>query len=258
MGDMGMPDYLVRVAKDYLKQADDDFFRNYDPQEMLDIMDANGVERAIITCDVRKPGDHALEFVDKHADRFSLGVQLDPTQLMKHVRALEAVKKDHPVVLARITPFYLDRPPTDPCYYPFYSKCVELDLPLTINTGIPGPPMPGECQNPMHLDRVCLDFPQLKLVMAHGADPWWSVAARLMLKYRNLYLKTSAYLPKYLPPELVHFMNTRGQDKVIWASDHPALPIKRCLEEAQKLDLREGVLDKYLYSNAAKLFFGEE
>ena len=252
-----MPDYLVRVAKDYLKQADDDFFRNYSVEEMIETMDEHGVERAIITVDARDPHGHALSFIEKHPERFSLGAQLDPTKLMKAVRALEAIKKDYPVVLARITPFYIDRPPTDAVYYPVYAKCIELDLPLTINTGIPGPPMPGECQNPMYLDRVCLDFPELKLVMAHGADPWWGVAIRLMIKYRNLYLKTSAYLPKYLPPELIHFMNTRGKNKIIWASDHPAIQIKRCLEEAEKLDLREGVLDKYLYSNAARLFFGE-
>jgi predicted TIM-barrel fold metal-dependent hydrolase len=110
----------------------------------------------------------------------------------------------------------------------------------------------------MHLDRVCLDFPELKLVMAHGADPWWNVAIRLMLKYRNLYLKTSAYLPKYFPPELIHFMNTRGRNKVIFASDHPAIQMTRCLEEAEKLDLREGVLDNFLYANADRVFFGAE
>jgi predicted TIM-barrel fold metal-dependent hydrolase len=76
-----------------------------------------------------------------------------------------------------------------------------------------------------------------------------------MLKYRNLHLMTSAYLPKYLPPELLHFMNTRGQGKVIYASDHPAIPMRRCLEEATKLDLRPGVLDQFLYANAQRLFF---
>jgi predicted TIM-barrel fold metal-dependent hydrolase len=66
---------------------------------------------------------------------------------------------------------------------------------------------------------------------------------------------TSAYAPRYLPPELIHFMNTRGQDKVIFASDHPVLSMDRCIQEAQALDLREGVLDKYLYANAFKVFF---
>ena len=107
----------------------------------------------------------------------------------------------------------------------------------------------------MHLDKVCLHFPELKLCMAHGADPWWGVAMRLMIKYPNLRMMTSAYLPKYLPPEFVHFMNTRGQGKVMFASDFPALPIDRCLKEAAALELRPGVLEKFLYQNAQDYFF---
>ncbi len=66
-----------------------------------------------------------------------------------------------------------------------------------------------------------------------------------------------AYARKYFPPELIQFMNTRGQDKIIFASDHPVLPMQRCIKEAQELDLREGVLDKFLYQNAERLFFSE-
>ena len=68
---------------------------------------------------------------------------------------------------------------------------------------------------------------------------------------------TSAYSPKYLPSEVVHFMNTRAQDKVLYASDHPVLSMKRCIDEAVQLDLREGVLDKYLRGNAERLFFSD-
>ena len=183
--------------------------------------------------------------------------QVDPRRGMKTIRALQSFRESHNVVLARITPFYLDVAPNDAIYYPVYAKCVELDLPITINTGIPGPPAPGECQNPMHLDKVCLHFPELKIVMAHGADPWWSFAIRLMLKYPGLHMMTSAYLPKYLPEELLHFMRTRGKRKVIFASDHPAIPMKRCLDEARKLDLPAEVLDGYLYANAKNLFWNE-
>lgn len=147
---------------------------------------------------------------------------------------------------ARLTLFYLDLAPDQSAYYPIYAKCIELGLPLTINTGIPGPPAPAACQNPIHLDRVCLDFPELVLVMAHGADRWWNVAIRLMLEYRNLYLKTSVYAPEYFPPELLHFMGTRGQDKVIFASDHPALSMERALGGARALELRPGVAEKFL------------
>jgi predicted TIM-barrel fold metal-dependent hydrolase len=241
MSEMGRPDYLVRVAQDYFKQGSD-FFRNYSPAEMLETMDELGVERAILTFIAQQPSKHVLSFVEAYPERFALAAQLDPRRGMNSLRELEACVRSHPVVTARITPFSYDIAPNDAVYYPVYAKCIELGIAITINTGIPGPPAPAECQHPIHLDKVCLHFPELKLVMAHGADPWWSVAIRLMLKYPNLHLLTSAYLPKYLPPELLHFMNTRGQDKVMFASDHPAIQMRRCLEEASRLDLRPGVL----------------
>ena len=253
MGELGRPDYLVQVKENYFKGGEE-FFRNLSIEETLAQMDEAGVERAILTTDAIHPSKHVLSFPKSEPDRFALSLTLDPRKGMKALRCLEALVRSEPVALARIVPFYIDIPPNDAIYYPVYAKCIELSLPISINTGIPGPPAPGECQHPIHLDKVCLHFPELTLVMAHGADPWWDVAIRLMLKYRGLYLMTSAYLPRYFPPQLIHFMNTRGQDKVIFASDHPALSMKRCIEEAGKLELKPGVLEKFLYGNGARLF----
>jgi len=257
MSELGRPAWLEAVAARYFKQGED-FFRDYSVAEIVEQMDALGVEKVILTTDAERPSEHVLSFAKEHPDRFFLGAQLDPTRTMKAVRALGAFVRDQPVVLARVTPFYFDLAPNDRLYYPLYTKCCELGLPISINTGIPGPPAPAECQHPIHLDKVCLHFPELKLVMAHGADPWWQVACRLMLKYPNLSMMTSAYLPKYFPSDFVHFMNTRGQDKVMFASDHPALPMKRAVDEARALDLREGVLEKFLYANAQRVFWPEE
>lgn len=254
MGDAPPPEYLVRVKEDYFK-AGEEFFQSIEAEKLVADMDEAGVEKAVLSISAQAPDPRVLQFHKKFPGRFAYAVFIRPTGKMKEVWALEDLVADFPVVMARTVPFSIDRPPSDPLYYPLYVKCIELDLPLSINTGLPGPPVPGECQNPIHLDRICFQFPELRVCMAHGADPWWDVAARLMIKYRNLHLMTSAYAPKYLPPEFIHFMNTRGQDKVIFASDHPVLSFKRCLEEAQGLDLREGVLDKYLYSNAERLFF---
>ncbi len=256
MGSVARPEWLVRVAEDYFNRADA-IFKDIEVPELIDAMDAAGVEKAIVTTTAEDPADHVLAFPRAHPERFVLSLSLDPRNGMRAVRALEGIARDEPVVLARITPFMIDLPPDDRVYYPVYAKCIELGLPIAINTGIPGPPMPGKCQDPMNLDEVCVFFPELKLVMAHGADPWWAVAIRLMIKYRNLYMQTSAYAPRYFPSELIHFMNTRGQDKIMFASDHPVLSFDRCIKEAQALDLREGVLDKFLYENAQRLFFAD-
>ncbi|MBJ20935.1 MAG: amidohydrolase [bacterium] len=256
MGDIEPPEYLIRVKEDYLKGGEG-FFRSFAPEELISEMDRLGVERAIIVCNANAPTARALRCVDNHPERFSLGLGVDPRDMMKGLWELEALVRNHPTACAKVVPFAFDIAPSDALYYPLYTKCIELDLPLTINTGLPGPPMAGECQDPIHLDRVCLRFPELKLCMAHGADPWWGVATRLMIKYANLHMMTSAYSPKHFPPELIHFMNTRGKNKVLFASDHPALDFERCLGEARALDLRDGVLEKYLFGNANRFFFGE-
>jgi predicted TIM-barrel fold metal-dependent hydrolase len=254
MGETKPPAWLVRVKEDYFR-AGDAFLKSLSLEETLAAMDRVGVEKAILSIDSEQPAESVLAFVRQRPDRFALAAGVNPKRFMKGLWQLEELVRELPVAMARVVPFMHDLPPNDRAYYPLYAKCIELDLPISINTGIPGPPVPGECQHPMHLDRVCLDFPQLRLCMAHGADPWWGVAIRLMLKYRNLHLMTSAYAPRYFPPELVHFMNTRGQDKILYASDHPVLPMERCVREAQELELRPGVLDKFLYANAERLFF---
>ncbi len=254
MGDKVPPEFMLRVKEDYFR-AGSEFFNSLSIDEMLETMDRVGVEKSILSIEVSHPSEQVLEFTKARPDRFALAATLDPRRGMKALWALEELAKQHPVVMARVVPFLCDLRPNDRAYFPLYAKCIELDLPVSINTGIPGPPMPGECQNPIHLDKVCLFFPELKIVMAHGADPWWSVAIRLMLKYKNLHLMTSAYAPRYLPPELIHFLNTRGQDKILYASDHPVLSMERCVKEATELELRPGVLDQYLYANAQRVFF---
>jgi len=180
---------------------------------------------------------------------------------MPSLRELTAVVADLPVVYAAVGPsFWGDGmyPASDAVYYPLYTKCAELELPLCLNTGLPGPPIPGEVQNPIHLDRVCVRFPEVKLCMIHGADPWWDVAIRLLIKYQNLRIMTSAWSPKRLPDSLLHYMRTRGKNKVIFASDWPVLRQSRVVPEAVALDLPPEVLDNYLYNNANDFFFGQE
>ncbi len=261
MGDGSQPDWMVRVKEDYFK-ADSSMFRSRELPELLDEMDAQGVRRAVLMTNITKPSKRAIQFTEKHPDRFNLGIGghnlLRP---MPTLTALESFVAGNPVAYVSIGPsFWGDGryPPTDAVYFPLYTKCCELGVPLCMNTGLPGPPIPGEVQNPIYLDRVCYHFPELKLCMIHGADPWWDTAIRLMIKYGNLRMMTSAWSPRRLPPSLLHFMRTRGKDRVIFASDSPVLSITRTVTEAAALDLPEEVLDNYLYGNAERFFFAGE
>ena len=246
------PEFLKTVARDLFKR-EEEAFRATPLDEMVPMMEAAGIERGIITCDVNDPAPVA-EMAGRYPGRFLLSCVVDPMGGMNSVRLVERAVKDFDVRLVRLVPFLFNRPPNDKVCYPIYAKCIELDVPVSVNTGIPGPPMPAEPQRPLYLDEVCLFYPELKIVMAHGADPWWGEAIRLLLKYPNLYMMTSAYLPKYLPDELVRFMNTRGQTKVLFATDFPFLPFDRAIAEAKALPFREGVLERYLRDNALELF----
>lgn len=246
------PDFLVRVARDYFKR-EKEMFEETPLTTLLEQMDAAGVERAILTIDGSNP-EPFREIALAFPGRFVCSAMVDPHAGMEAVRQVERLVKTHDVRLIRVVPFLVNRPPNDKVYYPVYAKCIELDVPISINCGIPGPPVPAEPQRPLYLDEVCLFFPELKIVMAHGADPWWGEAIRLLLKYPNLYMMTSAWAPRYLPQELIHFMNTRGRHKILFASDHPVLSFDRCLREAHDLPLREGVLQRYLRDNALELF----
>jgi len=236
-------------------------FAPVDLAELLDEMDAHGVQKAILMDNIAKPYVTARKFAEARPDRFALAMGgLNLLKPMPTLRELSAAVADLPVAYAVVGPsFWGDAqyPPSDAVYYPLYTKCAELDLPLCLNTGLPGPPIPGEVQNPIHLDRVCVRFPELRLCMIHGADPWWDVAIRLMIKYENLRLMTSAWSPKRLPESLLHYMRTRGQNKVMYASDWPVLKMHRLVPEALALDLPSDVLDNYLHNNAADFFFKE-
>lgn len=258
LGDQEPPAWMVRVKEDYFK-AGESMFKTVELNELIDEMDANGVERAILMGNLNDLTGRPIRYAEARPDRFTLGLGgHDLLSPMPNLRRLVSAVENLPVSYTVVGPsFWGDgmHTPADAVYFPLYTKCCELELPLCLNTGIPGPPLPADVQNPIHLDRVCLRFPELKLCMMHGADPWWDTAIRLMIKYRNLHLMTSAWSPRRLPESLLHYMRTRGPDKIIFASDAPVLPLTRCVGEAKALDLPPDVLDKYMSGNARRFFF---
>ncbi|WP_067901582.1 amidohydrolase family protein [Nocardia vaccinii] len=259
-GEREQPGWMLRVRDDYFK-GPASLYAQVELGELLDEMDAHGVEKAVLMYSMARPSTTALKFAEERPDRFSLAINgVDLLHPVASLRELDSLVRDLPVVYTTAGPsFWGDGqyPPTDAAYYPLYYKCAEMNLPLCMNTGLPGPPIPGEVQNPIYLDRVCYRFPELRLCMIHGADPWWDIAIRLLMKYDNLRLMTSAWSPKRLPESLIHFMRTRGERKVIFGSDWPVLRMRRVVPEALALELPDDVLDNYLYHNAQEFFFAD-
>ena len=146
-------------------------------------------------------------------------------------------------------------PVSDRLYYPVYQACIDLDIPIVANAGVAGPRLPSACQDVMHFDQVCYDFPELRIVMRHGAEPWEALAVKLMLKWPGLYYMTSAFAPKYYPAAIIDYANTRGADKVMYAGYYPmGLSLERIFSELPNVSFRDHVWPKFLRENAVRVF----
>jgi predicted TIM-barrel fold metal-dependent hydrolase len=146
-------------------------------------------------------------------------------------------------------------PINDKRFYPLYAACIDLDIPIFVCAGVPGPRIPFAAQDVALIDEVCWFFPELKFVMRHGAEPWTELAVKLMLKWPNLYYSTSAFAPRYYPKAVIDFANTRGAEKVMYAGYFPmGLSLDRIFSELPNVPLHDDVWPKFLRENAVRVF----
>jgi hypothetical protein len=227
-----------------------------DPVEYtLRDMDRFDIEWAVVDLGIDSAAQLALE---KHPDRFIGITSTDPNRGMEGIRALERAHREFGIRGTTLGPgpAFLNPPVPidDRKMYPIYAKCVELDIAVFVNVGVPGPRVPMAPQRVELLDEVCWFFPELKIVMRHGGQPWDDLAVKLMVKWPNLYYSTSAFAPRYYPKSIIDYANTRGADKVIFAGYYAvALTWDRVFKEFEDLPLREDVWPKFLRANALRV-----
>lgn len=222
---------------------------------VLEAMDKHGVGRAIV--DITDPNGSGRKAIKTHPDRFHGTFSIDPNAGMHSVRELVAAYEELGICAASAGPAFFSPqvPIDDRKFYPFYAKCVELDIPICITTGVPGPRVPMSAQEVSRLDDVCWYFPELKIVMRHGAEPWQALAVKLMLKWPNLYYSTSAFSPRHYPREIIDFANTRGSKKIMYAGYFAVgLTLDRIFSEFEQVSFAADVWPKFLGENARDVF----
>ena len=220
---------------------------------LLADMDRCGVARGM----VHMGSDDSVRALAAHPDRIIPCIDADPTDPVAAIRRIRRAHVEWGVKAVTSFPsgFVPQVAVSDAAYYPIYATCVELDLPMVINAGVPGPRVPMMVQHVEHFDRVCYDFPDLRLVMRHGAEPWQELAVKLMLKWPNLYYMTSAFAPKHFPREIVDYANTRGTNKVLYAGYYPmGLSLDRIVSELRDVPFRDHVWPRFLRDNAIDVF----
>jgi predicted TIM-barrel fold metal-dependent hydrolase len=247
-------------AQYMFKNVPSDIDENADPiAVVLEEMDHFNIAKAMLgiggRADVER--NNSRRALEEHPDRFFCSYEVDPNRGMEGVRDLVRAHEEFGIKAATAFPAGMlpQVPINDKKFYPIYAKCIELDIPICITTGVPGPRVPMLCQKTELLDEVCWFFPELRIVMRHGAEPWDALAVKLMLKWPNLYYSTSAFSPKYYPKPIINFANTRGTDKVMYAGYFPmGLSLERIFKDMQDVPFRDHVWPKFLHENATRVF----
>lgn len=225
-------------------------------QHLLVAMDASGVDVGVIAAGIAaEETGPLLDEVATHPDRLRVALTADrPDRPVGQVTRLRALAGHPAVALVRITPLVHQYPLNDKLYYPVYTACAELGLPVSVNVGIPGPRVRSACQDPHLLEDVLIDFKGLTVIGAHMGHPYEALLMQYMLKWPDLYLSNSAYLARYMDPALVSFMDSsRGLGRVLFASDHPFLPMQRAVAAARDLPLSDAAAQAFLGGTAARL-----
>lgn len=236
--------------------------------EMLRRMDAAGIEKSFLiaakcgsegpaAC-YRLPPELVSKAVKTHPDRFLGLIGVDPTEGMRGVREMEHAITELGFIGAHSYPHWFEIAPNHARYYPFYAKCVELDVPMQLQVGqsmIYDPTYPRRSVGrPITLDDVACDFPELKLIGIHVGIPWTEEMIAMAWKHKNVFIASDAHSPKYWPDSFKHYIRSYGQDKVMFGTDFPVLDFERTRQEVEDLGLPDVAKRKFLRDNALRIY----
>ncbi len=208
------------------------------------------------------PNDHIAEGVRKHPDVFlGFGI-VDPWHGKGAIQEIQRFKELGLHGIGEFNPARQHFFPNDQRFYPIWEEAQRLGLPILFHSGMAaaGAGTPGGMGNklkysqPIYLDDVAADFPELKIISAHPSWPWQEESLAIARHKSNFFIDLSGWAPKYFPKELVQHVNSLLQDKAMFGSDWPALSVERWMEEFEKIDFKPEVRQKILLENAKKFF----
>jgi uncharacterized protein len=206
--------------------------------------------------------DEILAFAAANADIAIPFVSVDPTRGASAVAEARRLVATGAVRGLKLHPPLQQFFPNDRLAYPVYEVFAEAKLPVLFHTGHSGigTGMRGgggvrlKYGNPMHIDDVAVDFPDMPIILAHPSFPWQDEAISVCLHKRQVYIDLSGWSPKYFSPTLVQYANTLLKHKVLFGSDYPWITPDRWLADFGKIDIRDDVRPLVLKANAARLF----
>jgi predicted TIM-barrel fold metal-dependent hydrolase len=247
---------------------DEGTFTGIRHEEMLRRMDEAGIEKSFLIAPkigreglpaaYHVPYQIVVDAVEKYPDRFYGLAGIDPFEGMSGVRALEQAINEFGFIGAHVYPHWFELAPDHAKYYPFYAKCVELDVPIQMQVGqslIYSPTSPiRRVLQPITIDTVACDFPELKIIGIHIGIPWHEEMIAMAWKHPNVYIGCDAHAPKHWPESFIKYINSYGQDKVIFGTDFPVIDFSRAMDDIAAHGFKPEVLAKLLRYNVERIY----
>jgi hypothetical protein len=241
---------------------------SYGRKELADYYRSRNIGCVVFSVDERLtgrpqvPNDEVAAFAAENSDIVMTFASVDP------MRCPEAVKEARRLIATGGFRGFKLHPPlqlfhaNDKAAYPFYEVIAEAKLPVIFHTGHSGigTGMPGgggvrlKYGNPMDIDDVAVDFPDMPIIMAHPSFPWQDEAISVCLHKPQVYIDLSGWSPKYFSPILIQYANTLLKKKMLFGSDYPLITPDRWMTDFAAIAIRDEVRPLILKENAARLF----
>jgi predicted TIM-barrel fold metal-dependent hydrolase len=236
------------------------------PQDLAEYYRSRKIGCVVFSVDERitgrpqVPNEEVLNLARQHSDFMIAFASVDPT------RGAEAVREARRLIELGVRGFKLHPPlqqfhANDRSVYPFYEVVAEAKLPVIIHTGHSGigTGMPGgggirlKYGNPMDIDDVAVDFPDMPIILAHPSFPWQDEAISICLHKPQVYIDLSGWSPRYFAPILIQYANTLLKNKMLFGSDYPLITPDRWMIDFEKIAIRDEVRPLILKQNAVRL-----
>ena len=209
----------------------------------------------------RMSNEEVAELANQNSDVMIPFASIDPAKGKMGAREARRLIKDYGVKGFKFHPQIQEFYPNDRNAYVLYEAIAEAGLPALFHTGHSGmgTGMRGgggirlKYGNPMYVDDVAVDFPDMPIILAHPSWPWQDEALSICLHKPQVYIDLSGWSPKYFPPQLVQYANTQLKHKMLFGSDYPWITPDRWLADFEQAGFRPDVRPLILKENAVKL-----
>lgn len=259
---IGLKEHWHEWVHDYQKSAQTEYYNRYEemiqPDKFAEYLRSHSVEKAVILAEICPittgvvPNEYVFEFC-QGIDLFLPFCTINPLLTSQPVREFKRYIKMGAKGL-KLYPSYNHFYPNEDKIYPLYGLAEEHRLPVLVHTGssiFKGSKI--KYADPIYLDDIATDFPELALLMAHSGRGLWNEKAFFLSRlHPHLFLEISGLPPRKL---LNYFPDMeKNIDKFVYGSDWPGIKtIDSNIKAIKELPLAEISIRKILYANAARI-----